>query len=302
MRVFKLILVCFIMIMSKLTFAQEINCSVTLNYSGIRSTQQTNFEIYKDIEIAIKNFLNNQRWTSDNFSTKEKINCSLSINLTKVSNQFEFEGNAQFKVLRPIYGTTYESVNFQFLDKGFNFTFAPEERQMVFVEQSFTNNLTSTLAFYAMIALAFDYDSFEKMGGNKYVEKAFNIVNLASTRSASWASNGDPLNKYWLLENLRNQQFVLFREGLYDYHRQALDNFKSNPAQSRKIIFEFLKNLKSISQMKFNSVLLNSFLDAKAQELVNVFSEGDLEERTQVYDILINLDPPKTETYRLLLK
>lgn len=285
-----------------ISHGQELNCSVNLNYASIKTTQQTNPQIYKDIEMAIKNFMNNQRWTTDNFSQKEKINCSLTINLIKSPSQFEFEGNAQFKVLRPIYGTNYESVIFQYVDKSFNFSFSPEESQMVFTEQNFTNNLTSTLAFYAMIALTFDYDSFSKLGGNKYLEKAFNIVNFASQKSDIWSANGDPLNKYWLLENYRNQQFIRFREGIYEYHRLAMDDFKTDPVQARKLIFDFLQNIKNISLMKFNSVLLNSFLDAKATELVNVFSESKEEERKQVYDILTSLDPAKTETYRLLLK
>ncbi len=284
------------------SYAQELNCSVSLNYSSIRTTQQTNPQIYRDIEVAIKNFMNNQRWTTDNFSPKEKINCSLTINLIKSPSQFNYEGNAQFKVLRPIYGTNYESVSFQFVDKSFNFSFSPEESQMVFTEQNFTNNLTSTLAFYAMMALTFDYDSFSKLGGNKYLEKAFNIVNLASQKSDIWSANGDPLNKYWLTENLRNQQFIRFREGVYEYHRLALDDFKTDPVQARKLIFDFLQNIKNISLMKFNSVLLNSFLDAKSTELVNIFSESKEEERKQVYDLLTSLDPTKTETYRLLLK
>ena len=293
----------FLTLLSFTATAQEISCKVTVNSSQMSINTGGDKQIFNDIEQAIKGFMNNQRWTTDIFSEKEKIKCNLIINLMSSKGQYKYSGNAQFQVIRPVYGTTYESVIFQFIDRGFEFSFAPEDRQMIFNEQNFTNSLTSTLAFFSLTALALDYDSFSKMGGSPYIERMFNIVTLAgNTVGGSWANNTDVRNRYWVMENLRNQQLNAFRDGFYEYHRVALDDFATNPANSRKIALEFLNTIKTISVLKPNSIIINTFFDAKSEEMINMFSEGSKSEKKQAFDLLSLLDPDKTETYRKLLK
>jgi hypothetical protein len=286
-------------------YAQELNCRVTLNSSQLANKvgAAIDKQLFPEIEVAINNFMNNQRWTNDIFSEKEKIKCFLNINLLKSDAQNVFSGNAQFQVIRPIFGTTLETISFQYIDRNFSFSFAPEDRQMIFNEQNFTNNLTSTLAFYSLMALATDYDSFSKLGGNQFIERAFQVVTLAGNAAGgSWTQGADTREKYWLLENIRSQQFNNYREGFYEYHRIALDDFVSNPAKARKIVTDFLQVIKTTATMKQNSVLINSFFDAKANEIIQIFSEGSKQEKQQVFTLVTSLDPDKTESYRKLLK
>jgi hypothetical protein len=159
------------------------------------------------------------------------------------------------------------------------------------------------LAFYANIALIFDYDSFSKMGGTPYVQKAFNLVNLARNSSPNkrgWDSNGDSKNRYWLIENLQSQQFTPFREGMYKYYRQGLDVATQNPAETRAKVLEFLNTIKEVNQLRPASVVVNSFFDAKSDELYRILIEGLPEQRTQAYSLLVNLDPSKTQLYQRL--
>lgn len=295
----------FLTLLSFTATAQEISCKVTVNSSQMSINTGGDKQIFNDIEQAIKGFMNNQRWTTDIFSEKEKIKCNLIINLMSSKGQYKYSGNAQFQVIRPVYGTTYESVIFQFIDRGFEFSFAPEDRQMIFNEQNYSNNLTSILAFYSLTALALDYDSFSKMSGGPYIERLFNIVTLADNAirvPSPWANGTDVRNRYWVMENLRNQQFNAFRDGFYEYHRVALDDFATNPANSRKIALEFLNTIKTISVLKPNSIVINTFFDAKSEEMINMFSEGSKSEKKQAFDLLSLLDPDKTETNRKLLK
>lgn len=284
--------------------AQELACKVVVNSAQLKVTTSGDKQIFTEIEQAISGFMNNQRWTNDAFSQKEKIKCSLLINLINSSGQYRYSGNAQFQVIRPVYGTTYETVIFQFIDQNFSISFAPEDRTMIFNEQNYSNSLSSTLAFYSLAALTLDYDSFSKMGGSPYLERMFNIVTLAGTAQGKgpWSSDSDVRSRYWVMENLRNQQFNAFRDGFYEYHRLALDDFANNPANSRKIALEFLKTLRIISNLKTNSVIINTFFDAKSQELVNIFSEGSKLEKQEAFNIMSSLDPDKTETYRKLMK
>jgi hypothetical protein len=86
---------------------------------------------------------------------------------------------------------------------------------------------------------------------------------------------------------------VDLRKNTYRYHRLALDTFDKTPDQSRDIILEVLKNLKKVWLIYPNSIFVITFLDAKATELVNVFSEGSLQVRREAYDILTSIDPKR---------
>jgi hypothetical protein len=294
----------FISVFSEIS-AQELQCKVVVNSSQLKATTSGDKQIFTEIEQAIAGFMNNQRWTNDVYSNREKIKCSLLINLINSSGQYRFSGNAQFQVIRPVYGTTYETVLFQFVDQNFSLSFTPEDRTMIFNEQNYSNGLTSTLAFYSLTALTLDYDSFSKLGGSAYLERLFNVVTLAASSAQGkgpWTADADVRARYWVMENLRNQQFNAFRDGFYEYHRLALDDFANNPANSRKIALEFLNTLKIIAGLKNNSVIINSFFDAKFQELINIFSEGSKQEKQEAFSIMSALDPDKTEAYRKLMK
>lgn len=282
---------------------QELQCKVRVNYSQLSVNTSGDREVFAEMENAISDFMNNQKWTNDIYGNGEKIRCNLNINLIRSSAQYSYSGTAQFQVIRPVYGTTYESIIFNFLDRNFEFSFAPENRQMLFNEQAFTSNLTSMLAFYSLVALTVDYDSFSRLGGNPFIDRMYNIVSLAgSAVGGPWGSGADIRDRYWVMENLRNQQFASFREGFYNYHRLALDNLTTQPAESRKIISEYLESVRMLNTLRPSATLVNLFFDAKTEEIVNVFSDASKKEREAVYKICSGISPDKTEMLRRLLQ
>ena len=292
---------CCFVFFANLLFGQELNCTVTVNGDQVFTQQSTDKQVFVEMQSAISNFLNSRRWTDDIFSSDERIKCNLIITFLKSPKQNIYTGTAKFQVLRPIYGTGQQSVIFSFVDRAFEISFAPEDRQMMFNEQSYSSNLTSILGFYAMVALAMDYDSFSKLGGNPYVQRAFNITNLAGNAGVSgWQQEKDFRSRYWIAENLQNQQLLPLREGFYIYHRLALDNFINDAAAGRKQILDYLTNIRTMQTQKTNAILISTFFDAKSQELFNIFSEAPKEERLKVFDLLSNIDPDKTEIYRPL--
>ncbi len=289
---------------NSLLYAQEIKCDVTIVSDQIQAQQISDKQVFVDMKTSISEFINNKRWTTDAYSEEERIKCNLIITFTKSPQQNVFQGNAQFQVIRPVYNATYETILLTYVDRNFNISFTPDDRQMIFNEQAFSSNLTSILGFYSLLALTVDYDSFSKLGGNPYLQRAFNVANLASTAGQNgWEQAGaDPRNRYWLIENLQNQQLLPFREGMYNYHRIALDNFTTDPVGGRKQVMDMLNSIKAMQQVRTNSVLLNSFLNAKNQEMVNIFSEATKDEKQKAFQLLANLDPSKTELYRKLVK
>lgn len=283
--------------------AQELNCQVTINSDQLIAQQKTDFSYVNQLKGIITEFMNTRRWSNDQFTTQERINCSLNINLVKSLTQGAFEATAQIIVTRPVYGTSYETTIFSYVDRSFSFFYLPTT-PVFFRENQYTDDLTSMLAFYANLILAVDYDTFSKRGGNLFVQRAFSIATLADgspTSNIGWKAGGDKRNRYWLVENMQNQQLTPFRDAMYTYHRQGLDIFGANPVQMRKQTLDLLSSIRSISQQFPYSALLNVFFDAKGQELYNIMFEGTPAERKRAFDLLSFLDPTKTELYRKLV-
>ncbi len=283
--------------------AQELNCQVTINSDQLFAQQKTDFSYVNQLKGIITEFMNNRRWSNDQFAVTERINCSININLLKSLTQGVFEATAQIIVTRPVYGTNYETTTFSYVDRAFNFVYLPTT-PVYFRENQFSDDLTSMLAFYANVILAVDYDTFSKQGGNPFVQRAYSITNLAQQGSpnGAWQNGGDRRNRYWLIENMQNQQLIPFRDGVYTYHRLGLDVFAANPVQVRKQMLTLLTTIRTIGLQLPNSVLINSFFDAKSLEIYNILYEGTPAERKQAFDLLSFLDPAKTENYRKLIQ
>ena len=270
--------------------SQELNFKVSVNADQIQTTDRG---LFKDMERALANFLNTRKWTSDSYNNHEKISCTLFLNITKMPSIGNFSANAQITSARPIYNSNYETVLLNFADREWEFEYI-ESLPLEYNDNTYINNLTSMLAFYAYIILGMDYDSFSESGGNTYIQKALNVVNNAqSSNRVGWDALSSNRNRYALIENLNNPQMAELRKNIYKYHRLALDSFDKTPDESREIILEVLKNVKKVWTIYPNSIFVISFFDSKATELVNIFSEGSLPIRREAYDILVSIDPKR---------
>ncbi|AEI50585.1 type IX secretion system protein PorD [Runella slithyformis] len=287
--------------------SQELNCVVTLNYNQLFTQQNTDNASLNQLKNVITDFMNARRWTNDNFNPEERINCKLNINLIRSPAQGVYEGTAQLIVSRPVYGTNYETILLNFIDRNFNFNYLPNN-PMYYNENTYSDELTQMLAFYAYIILAVDYDSFSKYGGNNFLQRAQQVTNLAlgvnpGGAPAGWYATGnDRRNRFWLVDNLNNQLMLPVREGVYNYHRLALDTFNENPTAARTQVMNLLTTLQQTNRELPGSVYINSFFDAKGEELNKILMEASKEDRQKAFAILSQLDPSKTELYRRLLR
>lgn len=269
---------------------QELNFKVVVNAEQVQTTDRA---IFKDMERAFANFLNTRKWTNDNYKNYEKINGTLFLNITKMPSIGNFTANAQITAARPVYNTNYETVLLNFADREWEFEYI-ESLPLEYNDNTYMSNLTSMMAFYAYIVLGMDYDSFSELGGTPYFQKALTVVNNAQpSNRPGWQALGSNRNRYALIENLNNPQMVELRRNTYRYHRQALDTFDKTPDQSRTIVLNVLKNLKTVWSTYPNAIFVVSFFDTKANELVNIFSDGNLSVRREAYDILNSIDPKR---------
>jgi hypothetical protein len=291
-------LIFLLLMMPTFLFGQELNCNVSVNAEQVQTSDR---RIFEDMETALEQFLNNTQWSSDVFEPSEKIGCNIIITLQNTPTLGYFSGTTQIQSARPVYNSNYESILLNYADRDWQFEYI-ESQPLNFNENIFTSNLTSLLAFYANIILGMDYDSFGELAGNPYFQKALNIANTAQTSNRpGWDALGSTRNRYWLIENLTNQQMQSLRTGMYKYHRLALDIYMQDGDNARETILGVLRDVQEIKRQYPNSIFVISFLDAKRDELINIYSEGNLNLRRQAFEILANLDPANRGQYQQML-
>ncbi len=279
-------------------FSQELNCQVQVITPTISGSDKS---IYETLQTSIREFLNNRKWTQDQFLNQERIECSILINVKSRLSTDEFEATIQVSSGRPVYKTSYKAPILNLLDKDFTFRYV-QDQTLEYDEASITSNLTAVLAYYANLLIGFDYDSFSADGGSPYFSKAQNIVSSAqSLPDKGWKAFESTQNRYWITENLLNVSFKPFRNTLYKYHRIGFDKMSENLPEARAAILESIKDLKKVHQDKPGSYLMQVFFDTKADEIVNLFTEASIDEKNQLVQVLNLIDPGHTDRYNTIL-
>lgn len=280
--------------------AQELEIRIQVNHSQLQGVDNSKYE---SMQKALNELVTNQIWTNNVFKTEERIKCNMMLNITKEVYSDEFQGTLQVVSSRPIYGTGYDSPMLNILDKNVQFKYADGET-LIFNENSH-DELTSLIAYYVYIIIGFDYDSFGKMGGTPYFEKAQKIVNNAQGSNYSgWKSfETNKRNRYWLAENLMNSVYAPIREYIYKYHRLGLDLMGTRLADGCTSIAEGMNDLLKVHRQKSDSYLMSIFFDAKADEIVNIFSNSsDQAQQNKVYNFLKEIDASNLSKYDKIKK
>lgn len=265
------ILLSFLLTLSLIkTDAQELNAQFVVNADLVN---QTNQQIFETLEGSLNEFINSQSWSTQDFFPQEKITCSFVLNLSSY-NASKFEGTLQIQSQRTIFDSNYDSPVLNFLDKDISFTYQ-EFQPLFYSAASYESNLVSLISFYVYIIMGINADSLQFKGGDSYFEQAQRIVNLSQQSGAmGWKQNDSNRNRFWLSDTMRSNTFREYREALYTYHRKGLDLMTENPMEAKNNIINALLPLENLYDRRPNAMLLQMFFDAKADEIVNLFSDG----------------------------
>ena len=293
-----IILLTSMVVSSMVVSAQELRCTVTINSDQI---QGYNKEMFTTLKQSIEEFVNNTKWTNLTFQDRERIECSMMLVVKSVAdNIFMCDFTCQSR--RPVFGTSYSTPVLNFQDNAFCFAYQEFDR-MDFQQSTFTSNLTALVAYYCYLIIGHDMDSFSKLGGSPFFQACEDIVNAAQSASldqaeaAGWKAFESNRNRYALINNLMDEAFKKYRTYYYDYHRYGLDEMVNNVANGRARIAKDIKVLKEAYSARPATYVVGAFLDAKNDELVNIFKGGTSEEKKLVYDVLMDVDPTRQSTY-----
>ena len=285
---------------------QEIQARVTVNASRISSSIDK--KVFQTLQSALSNFINNRKWTDDNFQANERINANFLLNISEGADNI-YKASLIVQAARPIFNSNYESplINFQDDNVIFRYIeFQPVEfnENRVSGTDGLASNLSAIMAYYIYIILGLDYDSFAMRGGEKYFQKAQNIVNNSPEgRDVSgWRAFDGLRNRYWLAENLTNSKYSMIHEILYNYYRMGFDFLFESEADGRTSVFNTIVQLNTLNTENPNMMFIPFFFQGKSNELVRLFKKSPPDEKGRAREMLSRMDITNSNTYKQELK
>jgi hypothetical protein len=275
-------------------YAQELNARVQLLAPTVSNLNPATLQMLQD---AMRGFLNNNRWSAETYLPQERIECNFVITITAWDGNSGYQAEAQIQSSRPVYGSSYNSTMLNLSDRDFNFTYT-EGQPLDFSEQTFLNNLSSTLAFYAFTIVGLDKDSFSALAGTPSFARAQQVMNVAQTSgNAGWKAADGLRNRYWLNENLLNNNYLPLREFIYSYHLQGLDRLAQDQNTAARNLYKSLTDLSGLDKQRLGAYFPNIFFSGKSDEFANIFSGLNAAQKRSALDLLARIDPANAGKY-----
>ncbi|WP_281234219.1 DUF4835 family protein [Flavobacterium gelatinilyticum] len=280
------IIILLMFLVSGLTKAQQLNCTVTINTDRLPNANQ---QIFKTLQTSLSEFVNKTDWTGSSLKQNERINCSMYITLSSYSSD-QFTGTIQVQSSRLIFNSTYSSPVLNFNDKDFNFRYT-EYEPLLYNPTVFESNLVSVVSFYSYMILGLDADTFQLEGGSQYFETAQNIASVAQQGGYKGWSQSDGLqNRYYLITDMLSPTFSDLRQTNFLYH-SGLDLMSSDLKAAKEKIKSSVVLIGKVNSVRPNSFLSRIFFDAKSDEIVSIFSGGPSIPITDLTDVLNKVSP-----------
>ncbi|PQJ30496.1 DUF4835 domain-containing protein [Nonlabens arenilitoris] len=284
----------FILLCVSAAQAQEFNAVVQVNAQNVAQPDQT---IFRTLETSMQEFINNTKWTQQDYRDEEKINCSIVFVITDYDND-RFKGNMQISLSRPVYNSSYSSPIFNFKDSNIEFEYL-EFAPFFYNANQYENNLTSLISFYIYTMLGIDGDTFSLNGGQQYHVEAQRIVSLAQqSNSVGWKATDGQGTRFQLNDDMLSQTFKEYREVLYGYHSKGMDTFADDQKKAKLLISAEILKLKALNSRRPNSLIQRLFFDAKADEIVSIFSGGPAVDVRDLKNALQQLAPNQSSKWR----
>jgi hypothetical protein len=289
------ILLFFIFLSTITISSQELNCQVTVNFDQVSGS---NRQVFKTLETSITEFVNQKKWTDKTVKSQERINCAINIIITKRDNN-TFEGSIQIQSTRPVFGTSYETPILNIRDNDFNFKYN-EFDQLIYNPTRFDSNLISTIVFYTYIILGVDADSFALNGGETYLKEAENVTLQAQQSGlAAWSNQVGVQNRFQMIDNLLSPGLNQFRSVIYNYHRKGLDELTGDAKIAKQSLENSIITLDRLFNKVIGNPLLRLFFDAKADEIVNLYSDGpNTRSKQRLIAVLQKISPNNSSKWR----
>ena len=305
MRKINLVLV--LAFVCKVSAAQELKANVTVVSSQVGNNVNQN--VFRTLQTALVTFINTRKWTSDNFTPNERIECNFLLNLQSTADLNVYNASITIQAARPVFNTSYLSPIINFKDDNIIFKYV-EFQQLEFNDNrvsgsdALVSNLTAIIAYYANMVLAFDYASFSPRGGDPYFIKAQNIVNNAPDGRgiSGWKAFDGSRNRYWLVENMTNSRYTIMHDVYYNYYRLGMDKLYEDENAARAEVMNVLNLMNNFINDNPNKMISQFFFQGKSTELIKIFAKAPQQDKARASEMLQRLDITNANKYKDELK
>ncbi len=272
------------------TIAQQIEATVTVNYEAVATT---NKDLLQDFKSDIETYLNNYTWNDDG-NQNDKIKCNFDIFIKGVVGEDRYSAQVFVGSRRNLYKSEKTSAVLRIFDETWEFAYV-RNRSIIHNRSTF-NDLASVLDFYVYVIIGYDYDTYDKLSGTPYFQRAADISSLGrSSGQKGWQPSSSGYSRAQFSDDLNDNKFAAVRSASYHYHFAGLDSLAINQQRAWNNI---LKALDVIARTKTivdpRNVVIKSFFDAKYMEIADTFVTYPDQ---AVYIKFSNIDPAHLSTY-----
>ena len=133
---------------------------------------------------------------------------------------------------------------------------------------------------------------------NDFYRRAQNIVTQAqSSNYSGWSQETGQRTRFELVDNLLSNSFREYRIAMYNYHRKGLDILADNNSTGKQIVAGSLRLFETLVQRRPNAFLIQTFFDAKSEEIQNIFSDGPKVDIVKLKETLNKVAPFYSNTW-----
>ncbi len=201
---------------------QQLDCTVQVNYESVGTSQKDYLRSFPD---DIRTYMNNYQWGSEQI--EDKIKCTLDIFIQGITGENRYIAQVFVGSQRPIYGTNKNTAVIRLFDEAWEFTYI-KDRPINHTPYAF-NDLTSFLDFYAYVVLGYDYDTYDRLSGTPWFQKASDVASMGrSGSSKGWQLVTSGYSRTQLVTDLLNPTLAPIRAASYRYHFAGLDSMAGN--------------------------------------------------------------------------
>jgi hypothetical protein len=270
--------------------AQSVNCTVQVNFDAVATTYK---ELLRDFATDVQDYLSNYNFGGQ--ESTEKIQCTLNIFINSATQDNKYTAQVFIGSQRPIFNTKQNTAVVRLLDDSWEFTYI-KDRPFNHNMYSF-NDLASFLDFYMLMILGYDADTYDKLGGNPYFQKAADIASMgASSGQKGWQSAGSGYQRVRILRELLSAQFEPVRIASYDYHYNGLDSLSLKPQVAYRNIIRALENIgKARTNIDPQNLVIRAFFETKYMEIASTFQNYP---DPAIYARFSTIDPQHQKTYQ----
>jgi len=110
---------------------------------------------------------------------------------------------------------------------------------------------------------------------------------------------GNKTNRYWLIENLLSPKVRPYRQAMYNYHRYGLDTMHKNIVESQQNMFRAISTTDQVREAHPTVMVPRMFINAKSEEILEIFKGADRAMRNQVMQVMRRLDVTNANKYNV---